>query len=88
MGDNYKGNQVVDSGNAQRAVDAPTSGNLQSEQVSLFLNCDEISLHPQTHPLRKLSGAFLLASRLGARVDSRRIWERAVEKYEFSDGTT
>ncbi|KAF7326442.1 Atypical kinase COQ8, mitochondrial [Mycena sanguinolenta] len=33
---------------------------------------------------RKLSGAFLLASRLGATVDTRRIWEKVVDKYEFT----
>ncbi|KAJ7982857.1 ABC1-domain-containing protein [Mycena polygramma] len=32
---------------------------------------------------RKLSGAFLLASRLGATVDTRAIWEKVVSKYEF-----
>ncbi|TFK47175.1 ABC1-domain-containing protein [Heliocybe sulcata] len=32
---------------------------------------------------RKLSGAFLLASRLGARVDCRRLWEGVVSKYKF-----
>ncbi|KAJ7657787.1 ABC1-domain-containing protein [Mycena polygramma] len=31
----------------------------------------------------KLSGAFLLASRLGATVDTRAIWEKVVTKYEF-----
>ncbi|KAJ7255048.1 ABC1-domain-containing protein [Mycena haematopus] len=33
---------------------------------------------------RKLSGAFLLASRLGASVDTRTIWEKVVNKYEFT----
>ncbi|KAJ7191652.1 ABC1-domain-containing protein [Mycena pura] len=33
---------------------------------------------------RKLSGAFLLASRLGATVDTRAIWDKVVSKYEFS----
>ncbi|KAF9468373.1 ABC1-domain-containing protein [Collybia nuda] len=33
---------------------------------------------------RKLSGTFLLASRLGATVDTKAIWDRVVEKYEFS----
>ncbi|KAJ6476371.1 ABC1-domain-containing protein [Mycena sanguinolenta] len=33
---------------------------------------------------RKLSGAFLLASRLGATVDTRMIWEKVVDKYEFT----
>ncbi|KAF7366764.1 ABC1-domain-containing protein [Mycena sanguinolenta] len=33
---------------------------------------------------RKLSGAFLLASRLGATVDTRRIWEKIVDNYEFT----
>ncbi|KAJ7067178.1 ABC1-domain-containing protein [Mycena amicta] len=33
---------------------------------------------------RKLSGAFLLASRLGATVDTRAIWEKVVSGYEFS----
>lgn len=32
---------------------------------------------------RKLSGAFLLASRLSAKVDCRSIWEKTVAKYEF-----
>ncbi|KAJ6542837.1 ABC1-domain-containing protein [Mycena capillaripes] len=32
---------------------------------------------------RKLSGAFLLASRLGATVDTRAIWDKVVSKYEF-----
>ena len=32
---------------------------------------------------RKLSGAFLLAARLGARVDCRRLWEGVVGGYEF-----
>ncbi|KAF7345013.1 Atypical kinase COQ8, mitochondrial [Mycena venus] len=33
---------------------------------------------------RKLSGAFLLASRLGATVDTRAIWDKVVNKYEFT----
>ncbi|KAJ7468745.1 ABC1-domain-containing protein [Mycena latifolia] len=33
---------------------------------------------------RKLSGAFLLAARLGATVDTRAIWDRVVSKYEFT----
>ncbi|KAL5496170.1 hypothetical protein ACEPAH_3087 [Sanghuangporus vaninii] len=33
---------------------------------------------------RKLSGAFLLASRLGAKVDCKSIWESTVEKNEFA----
>jgi len=32
---------------------------------------------------RKLSGAFLLASRLGARVDTKRLWDGVVKKYQF-----
>ncbi|KAI0075169.1 ABC1-domain-containing protein [Panus rudis PR-1116 ss-1] len=32
---------------------------------------------------RKLSGAFLLASRLNAQVDTRRLWENVVSKYRF-----
>ncbi|RDB23565.1 Atypical kinase COQ8, mitochondrial [Hypsizygus marmoreus] len=32
---------------------------------------------------RKLSGTFLLASRLGATIDTKAIWDRVVEKYEF-----
>jgi len=32
---------------------------------------------------RKLSGAFLLASRLGAGVDTREIWDRVVGGYKF-----
>jgi aarF domain-containing kinase len=32
---------------------------------------------------RKLSGAFLLAGRLGARVDCRALWEDATAGYEF-----
>nr|GAT44839.1 atypical/ABC1/ABC1-A protein kinase [Mycena chlorophos] len=32
---------------------------------------------------RKLSGAFLLSSRLGARVDTRAIWEKVVGGYKF-----
>ncbi|TFK37522.1 ABC1 family-domain-containing protein [Crucibulum laeve] len=33
---------------------------------------------------RKLSGAFLLASRLGATVDTKAIWDRIVKNYKFS----
>ncbi|KNZ75615.1 ABC1 like protein, mitochondrial [Termitomyces sp. J132] len=33
---------------------------------------------------RKLSGTFLLAARLGARIDARGIWDRVVSKYQFS----
>ncbi|KAI0041678.1 ABC1-domain-containing protein [Auriscalpium vulgare] len=33
---------------------------------------------------RKLSGAFLLASRLDARVDCKDVWDKIVAKYEFS----
>ncbi|KAF7373236.1 Atypical kinase COQ8, mitochondrial [Mycena sanguinolenta] len=33
---------------------------------------------------RKLSGAFLLASRLSATVDTRTIWEKVVNKYKFT----
>jgi len=32
---------------------------------------------------RKLSGAFLLASRLGARVNTKVLWEGVIEKYQF-----
>jgi aarF domain-containing kinase len=32
---------------------------------------------------RKLSGAFLLASRLGAEVDTRAVWEKVVGGYRF-----
>ncbi|KAI5118727.1 hypothetical protein M0805_004525 [Coniferiporia weirii] len=32
---------------------------------------------------RKLSGAFLLASRLGAKVDCHDIWEKTVDRYQF-----
>uniref|UniRef100_A0A0W0F3K2 Putative ABC1-domain-containing protein n=1 Tax=Moniliophthora roreri TaxID=221103 RepID=A0A0W0F3K2_MONRR len=32
---------------------------------------------------RKLSGAFLLASRLGATMDTKMIWDSVVEKYKF-----
>ena len=32
---------------------------------------------------RKLSGAFLLASRLGAAVDCRALWTRIVDGYKF-----
>jgi aarF domain-containing kinase len=34
---------------------------------------------------RKLSGAFLLASRLGAEFDARRVWEKVVGGYKFGD---
>ncbi|KAJ7634452.1 ABC1-domain-containing protein [Roridomyces roridus] len=34
---------------------------------------------------RKLSGAFLLAARLEAKVDTRRLWEEAVTGYEFAE---
>lgn len=33
--------------------------------------------------VRKLSGAFLLASRLGATVDTKGIWDNVVQKYRF-----
>ena len=32
---------------------------------------------------RKLSGAFLLASRLGAEVNTKEIWDRVAGGYEF-----
>ncbi|KZP27949.1 ABC1-domain-containing protein [Athelia psychrophila] len=32
---------------------------------------------------RKLSGAFLLASRLGARVDAKKLWDNVVGEYQF-----
>ncbi|KAJ7819196.1 ABC1 family-domain-containing protein [Mycena olivaceomarginata] len=45
----------------------------------------QIRAHIPTYSLnRKLSGAFLLASRLGATVDTRAIWEKVVNKYEFT----
>lgn len=34
-----------------------------------------------TSILRKLSGAFLLASRLGASIDTKAIWDKIVDKY-------
>ncbi|KAJ7254151.1 hypothetical protein C8J57DRAFT_1658250 [Mycena rebaudengoi] len=34
---------------------------------------------------RKLSGAFLLGSRLGTTVDTRAIWDKVVQGYEFTD---
>jgi aarF domain-containing kinase len=33
--------------------------------------------------IRKLSGAFLLAARLDARVDTKAIWDRVVDGYVF-----
>ncbi|EPS99259.1 hypothetical protein FOMPIDRAFT_1147617 [Fomitopsis schrenkii] len=36
---------------------------------------------------RKLSGAFLLAARLNAEVDCKKLWDEAVARYRFSDGT-
>jgi aarF domain-containing kinase len=32
---------------------------------------------------RKLSGTFLLASRLGATIDTKALWDAAMDKYEF-----
>lgn len=34
---------------------------------------------------RKLSGAFLLAARLDAKVNCRDLWERIVDGYQFSE---
>src|SRR5271154_6384698 len=35
------------------------------------------------HSCRKLSGAFLLASRLGAVLDTKALWENVVDGYRF-----
>lgn len=37
---------------------------------------------------RKLSGSFLLASRLGGTFDTRAVWDKVVEKYEFGPETS
>ncbi|EJD42990.1 ABC1-domain-containing protein [Auricularia subglabra TFB-10046 SS5] len=37
---------------------------------------------------RKLSGAFLLAARLDARVDCRALWHQVTDAYTFADGDT
>ncbi|GJJ10561.1 hypothetical protein Clacol_004788 [Clathrus columnatus] len=50
-------------------------------QVPIMLNNRLTPPPRETYSLnRKLSGAFLLAGRLGASVDCRKIWERVVEK--------
>ncbi|EIM84592.1 ABC1-domain-containing protein [Stereum hirsutum FP-91666 SS1] len=55
------------------------------EQIPVMLK-ERLTPPPrETYSLnRKLSGAFLLASRLGARVDCKKLWDEVVEGYKFS----
>ena len=54
------------------------------EQIPVMLQHRLTPPPRETYSLnRKLSGAFLLAARLGARVDCRRLWEGVVDGYEF-----
>jgi aarF domain-containing kinase len=52
------------------------------EQIPVMLQHRLTPPPKETYSLnRKLSGAFLLASRLGATVDTRAIWSKVVGKY-------
>lgn len=56
------------------------------EQIPVMLAHRLTPPPPETYSLnRKLSGAFLLASRLGAEVDTRKVWEKVVGGYKFGD---
>ncbi|KAG9217665.1 hypothetical protein CCMSSC00406_0003646 [Pleurotus cornucopiae] len=55
------------------------------EQIPIMLNHRLTPPPRETYSLnRKLSGSFLLASRLGARFDTRTLWDTIVGKYQFS----
>ncbi|KAK7029904.1 atypical kinase COQ8, mitochondrial [Favolaschia claudopus] len=55
------------------------------EQIPVMLQHRLTPPPRETYSLnRKLSGAFLLASRLGATVETRAIWDKVVSKYEFT----
>ncbi|TFY65323.1 hypothetical protein EVJ58_g2052 [Rhodofomes roseus] len=58
------------------------------EQIPVMLQHRLTPPPRETYSLnRKLSGAFLLASRLNAEVDCKTLWDQVVENYQFSDGT-
>ncbi|PPQ93501.1 hypothetical protein CVT25_005242 [Psilocybe cyanescens] len=53
-------------------------------QIPVMLNHRLTPPPKETYSLnRKLSGSFLLASRLGAEVDTKAIWDKVVGKYRF-----
>ncbi|KAJ8690714.1 hypothetical protein PTI98_012120 [Pleurotus ostreatus] len=55
------------------------------EQIPIMLNHRLTPPPRETYSLnRKLSGSFLLASRLGARFDTRTLWDTIVGRYQFS----
>lgn len=83
MGEYHEGNSVTHTCYAPGKAYPATEGDIQLEQVRVTCTAT-----PKTYKLialRKLSGAFLLASRLGARVDCHRIWEETARNYEFSE---
>ncbi|KAF4588577.1 hypothetical protein EYR40_010130 [Pleurotus pulmonarius] len=54
-------------------------------QIPIMLNHRLTPPPRETYSLnRKLSGSFLLASRLGARFDTRTLWDTIVGRYQFS----
>ena len=62
---------------------ATTTGNILTQQVrTLHLFCEQVLINPVNN--RKLSGGFLLASRLRATVDCRKLWDGVAENYKFS----
>jgi hypothetical protein len=62
---------------------AATTGNVLTQQVRILDLFRELLL---TNPVyyRKLSGGFLLASRLRATVDCQKLWNGVIENYQFS----
>ncbi len=50
--------------------------------------CAESDLFCFVSENRKLSGAFLLAARLDAEVDCRKLWRGVVDSYRFADSSS
>jgi hypothetical protein len=60
-----------------------TTGNVLTQQVRILdLFREQVLTNPANN--RKLSGGFLLASRLRATVDCKKLWDGVVENYRFS----
>ena len=62
---------------------AATTGNVLTQQVRILnLFCKQVLTNPVNN--RKLSGGFLLVSRLRATVDCKKLWDGIIKNYKFS----
>ena len=88
VGGHHGADQGADPGDAAASADAATEGDIQSQPVreDRLLDClTDLHMLMVIGPFarRKLSGAFLLASRLNAAVDCRTLWKNVTNGYRF-----